>query len=219
MKVLHLALAASSSLLAPAAMATPVVSSQWAATYDNGGLRAGFVYLNSNGVNPLTIPDSWATDFSPLNAIYTATFDSGTYTNYPSWDGSNSIFPFGTPDTTSYGETFVAPSQTLLSFDFLISNVNVGDQATFVLASFNGARAETALFIEPVTVPTAGYTWVSSGPLNVGLVPGAQYIAFLTTADVITPVPEPASWATMLGGFCLAGFTLRRRRALSAARA
>jgi microcystin-dependent protein len=35
-------------------------------------------------------------------------------------------------------------------------------------------------------------------------------------ADVSPGVPEPASWALMIGGFGLAGVALRRRRAAAA---
>jgi len=37
---------------------------------------------------------------------------------------------------------------------------------------------------------------------------------FTTTAGSIAAVPEPASWATMVAGFGVAGMALRRRRAL-----
>jgi len=38
----------------------------------------------------------------------------------------------------------------------------------------------------------------------------------LDTRSVVTPVPEPATWAMMLAGFGIAGIALRQRRRLSA---
>lgn len=45
--------------------------------------------------------------------------------------------------------------------------------------------------------------------------PGNGYRSFtntLTLTDLVTPVPEPASWALMIAGFGLAGAAMRRRK-------
>ena len=41
--------------------------------------------------------------------------------------------------------------------------------------------------------------------------------AILTTPPVAAAVPEPATWAMMIGGFGLTGFAMRRRQAAVAA--
>lgn len=49
---------------------------------------------------------------------------------------------------------------------------------------------------------------------DVGTVAGGWSLSFTTTSDTGGAVPEPASWAMLIGGFALAGCALRRRRRL-----
>jgi hypothetical protein len=67
----------------------------------------------------------------------------------------------------------------------------------------------------PVTIDSLTATSVTFQYADVALSPGAPYLVgeFVTTAGV----PEPASWALLIGGFGLSGAMLRRRRALAAA--
>src|SRR5688572_28826003 len=85
--------------------------------------------------------------------------------------------------------------------------------ATFVVAAFsNGQLSGPALFTRATTIPVGtDYAWTNIGAFNVSLNQGQEYIAFLTVAD-IGAVPEPATWALMIGGFGMAGAMLRRRR-------
>jgi hypothetical protein len=206
------------------AHATPPTSTQWAATNDNGGLGGNFAFLNSNGVNPISLPDSWTTVWSPTNVVYSATFQiisPVTVTNYGSWDGTSYISSFGAPDTTTYGEVFIAPGSsvdpaTLYQFNFLINNPSVGEDATFVLATWDpvNKRADTVLVSQPSFISNAGgYIWnVNTFPGQgeaQGFFYGFPYVAYLTVAG---GVPEPSTWAMMGLGFATLGFVAYRRK-------
>ncbi|MBX3483050.1 PEPxxWA-CTERM sorting domain-containing protein [Phenylobacterium sp.] len=220
---------------ATSAFADPVTESQWAATGDNGGLGGTFAYLNSNGQDPFENGGAWDTQFSYGNVVFNATFGETSYTNYDSWNGSDYIYSFGDPDTTSYGQTFFAPGGALTSFNFLIYNYSSGGgggcgevcaasagpvDANFVIAAFDGSRPVGPVLYTTSTVIPVGdtFAWTNIGDFNVQLQQGQQYIAFLTTANIDSTggVPEPATWALMIGGFGLAGAGLRRRRAAAA---
>lgn len=82
---------------------------------------------------------------------------------------------------------------TGIASQFQISGSSAG------FAQFGGQTVFTGTFAKPVfTAGTYQFTGFSSGTLSV--------------ADV----PEPASWAMMVGGFGLLGVTLRQRRRVSA---
>jgi hypothetical protein len=52
-------------------------------------------------------------------------------------------------------------------------------------------------------------TWGPDGEYSIDLTP---YSVFFSSLPVLSSVPEPASWAMMLGGFGLIGGALRRRK-------
>jgi hypothetical protein len=223
--------------LASTAHADPVVGSRWAATYDNGGLGGSFAYLNSGGQSPFNPPfgGAWTIPLGPTDVVFRADFgaqQNDHYSNEASWDGSTYYYPFGFPDTTSYGERFFAPTGYVTSFDFLIYNTGGGGdggcgfceslgpvEATFVLARFDTDHLVGGpLFTRDVIVPTdPGFHWTNIGAFNVELQQGQEYIAFLTVADVHGAAPEPAAWTLMIGGFGGMGAMIRRRRAAAPA--
>jgi hypothetical protein len=120
--------------------------------------------------------------FSAINAIADVTFDTTG-----SWNGSSSISPFGQPNTTTYGQTFVAPSDNVLeNFTFYLeasSSVHLQIQAQVYNWSGNllgGAAPQgavgSALFtstpinfvgngsFEAITVTTGGTTLIAGNP-------------------------------------------------------
>jgi len=200
-------------------VSNPVSGSHWAGANDNGGLGGSFGFINTGGGSPFT--GGWTTSWSPSDAVFTAIFaDSTSNSNLGSWDGSTYIYPFGSPDTGTYGELFYAPANTgLKEFDFLIeNNFGTGTNATFVLATWdpitNGPGS--LLFSESSFVSTAaGFNWNYNTLPDIGsLTGGAEYVAFLT---VTSGVPEPSTWAMMALGFAGLGFVGYRKTKKDAA--
>ncbi len=114
----------------------------------------------------------------------------------PSWNSSDSIAPFGNPDTTTYGETFICPVDNVLNdFTFYIkpdSGVSLSVKAYVyqwsgsLFGGGGGGAVGSSMFasgssmiinddtmFNPVTVNTGGTT----------LTAGGQYVAFLTVSN------------------------------------
>lgn len=107
-----------------------------------------------------------------------------------------------------------------VAIDFLPPNVAAGSLSRFydlTLAStysagfLNGAGGGTA-----AGARTAFLTGLNAGRvyynLHTSTFPGGEIRGNLT----LTAVPEPASWAMMIGGFGLVGASMRRRRMVAA---
>ncbi|WP_294537988.1 hypothetical protein [uncultured Rhodoblastus sp.] len=170
-------------------------------------LGGRFVYLFSKGVSPFLSPDPWGK--SSPNAVYSATFSSPSGANfYFNTNDSGNILYFGLPDTTTFGETFIAPGGNMLDWNFQIYTNPTAGNADFFIATWDGSRAVTPLFYERLSIP-AGYSTADSGPFNLALTAGTEYVAFLTVGSV----PETSTWAMMLAGFAGLGFLGYRRKA------
>ena len=145
----------------------------------------------------------------------------------PAADGSNSLDINGW-EAGSISQTFatVAGKTYTVSFDYSRNAAGAPDPATAtvsaggvtykVSAPNDGSLGSEYNFIwKPVT-----FTFVGTGsPTTLtatATVPGNGGV-FFDNFQVNGPaVPEPATWALMIGGFGLAGAALRRRRALTA---
>ena len=106
------------------------------------------------------------------------------------------IGSFGEPETTSYGEWFVAPDNATLSeFDFVIQNTLPGTNATFVLATWDpiGDVPVTLLHEQASFVSNVGGFDANVNTLpNISLVAGQDYVAFLTVSSALpAPFPSP----------------------------
>jgi len=103
-------------------------------------------------------------------------------------DQNSEITDFGSGNTNTYGETFVAPGGDLTSFTFYFDGIGTTDVTAEVYAwsgslfggSFPQGTTGTALFSAPVTITSNSLT-VNTG--DVPLTTGDDYIALLTNPD------------------------------------
>lgn len=144
----------------------------------------------------------------------------------PAADGNNSLDINGW-EAGSISQTFntVAGATYTVSFDYsrnaagapdpAIATVTAGGQGVTVIAPNDGSLGSEYNFIwKPVS-----FTFVGSGAattLTATAITGTNGGVFFDNFQVNGAVPEPATWALMIGGFGLAGAALRaRRRALA----
>ncbi|NEX61213.1 PEP-CTERM sorting domain-containing protein [Noviherbaspirillum galbum] len=109
-------------------------------------------------------------------------------TVYSNSNDASSIQSFGSPDTTSYGQTFnLGVASTVLDWSFYATSGNAGN-LELVIANWNGSRAVgPALYLSPVASYAGGAQTVSFNGINAVLSAGS-YIAYLTVAGVAGPV-------------------------------
>jgi len=104
---------------------------------------------------------------------------------YKSWDGSNYVYEFGCPNTTTYGQVITAPKTGMLNkFSFWWANAG-GDGSMVVrgeVYAWDGSKATGSALWES-KARTISYSdtdfhkvTFKTGPLP--LTPGAQYILF-----------------------------------------
>ncbi len=129
-----------------------------------------------------------------------------TFDTTPSWDGSAFISSWGPGGTQTYGETFIAPSDsTLQSFTFYLrsdSGTTTFQADVYAwsgnLKGGNSPQGATgpALFTSPNMSLTANgsFQTVTVNTGGVSLTPGHAYVALLTTSD-------PASILANTGSF------------------
>ncbi len=87
---------------------------------------------------------------------------------------------------------------------------SLGDRYRHCVAAVAGRRKQPALFYDSPLGDALGATGGHAGPQGIGDEAwGLSNISL--TGQAITAVPEPASWALMIGGFGLLGAVMRRR--------
>lgn len=84
---------------------------------------------------------------------------------------------------------------SLLDFDYASNDLSVSDGVTWLSLSGSGNVAANLKNVTSVTFSSLGYTYNQ-----------------LDNVQVSGAVPEPASWALMLGGFGLVGGAMRSRK-------
>lgn len=130
-----------------------------------------------------------------------------TFDTTPSWDGSSFISPFGNGATSTYGQTFVAPSDSVLqNFTFYLEALfgPVQFQAQVYnwsgsLTGGNGPQGATGaplytsapITLDPLATPA--FVPVTISP-DVALTPGDNYVVLLTISG-----PDPTDFTNTTG--------------------
>lgn len=134
------------------------------------------------------------------------------YDTMPVWDGTQAISSFGVPNTTTYGQTFIAPADaSLTSFTFQLDPQGSTLQFTpFVFAwsgsllgAGGGGAVGAALFSGSSIVESGnGFRAVTVNTGGTALTPGAHYVAFFS---VVAPADFNASTGAGIFGLAASG--------------
>lgn len=128
-----------------------------------------------------------------------------TFDTTPSWNGSDSIAPFGNPNTSTYGETFISPTDNVLNdFTFYVKPDQgaslsvkgyVYQWTGSLLGGGGGGAVGSSLFASASSMIINDSSMFNAVTVNTGgvtLTPGSQYVAFLT-------VSNPTDYASTTG--------------------
>ncbi|WFR77564.1 FxDxF family PEP-CTERM protein [Janthinobacterium rivuli] len=112
------------------------------------------------------------------------------------------ISSLGAPDTTSYGETLTTSFEGVLQdFSFYATAGNNGNVG-LIIATWDGSKAiGPALYTSSPIAYSGGVQTLVANEINLTLLVGVKYIAFLTTAGIDNPI----SSVTMQGSTADAG--------------
>lgn len=178
------------------------------------GSAADAATIISNNVGSSSSAKFWAQSFtigaSDIDAI---SFSFFTTANVAAAAGTLSIFtaPVTTPtlggsSTTNLVARSVSTASGVYSFDSTVTLLANTTYYAYSSASLNVAYATANNY-----TGGQGYNTSSTGGTYAGLANGGD----TRFALYGTAVPEPESWAMMIGGFGAIGTVLRRRRRLS----
>ncbi len=198
-------------------------------------LIATAALLSSAAAGAVTVTSAFgAPDPGPFaGQHYVVTFDAPNAAGY-SFDANIHTSPMSLPgaaapagDATTFGyvTSAAAPSTSTLSTPNLKSiSFYWGSIDTYNSVDVLGAGGTTLTTVSGGMIPPAngnqsiGSTnrrvdfTAGSGEVITGLRFNSSGVAFEFDSFAAAAVPEPASWALMIGGFGLVGFAARRRR-------
>lgn len=125
-------------------------------------------------------------------ACFSASANATVYTN--AGGTQSTISPFGSPDTTSYGEYFTAPGGALDSWTFRSQSVAAVGNLELVVASWNGTSAVGPALYTSASIADSGVSneALTFSGINLALTAGQSYIAYMTVAGVAGPVQGAA---------------------------
>ena len=164
-------------------------------------------YAGDGGALGITIGwgGTWTSDRATNGGVTDHTAGSGGlgYVGYDGGAGSNTI---------TFDHAVTIPS-------FYFANYSTGVYSIEFKGYANVGDATPVVDIVRNYVQPTGYTWIEETglagyKLSAFSFTGATYKQ-LDDITVLAAVPEPTTWAMMIGGFGLAGGALRRRRAVA----
>lgn len=140
--------------------------------------------------------------------------------------GAYFVSDFANPQSISQTVTLLAGTSYTFGFDiFKPANGDSNPNGATFTAMLNGSpfASFTASSLAVTTWQTFSgsntFLATTTGPFTFNFTsngfPAKDFVVdrvYLTATDTISAVPEPASWAMMLGGFGIMGAALRRRR-------
>lgn len=210
--------------VAALALAGPAMSANLIVNGDfDGGNYTGWNYsfTGPEDTPPVVIAYDQASGY-PTGAFGESVPSTGTTGSHGLYFSSDTAV-----QTLSQIVNVAANTSYALSFDFYVPNNGYTNPNDATLAFLiDGAPAGGLVYEAGSPGGVDAATWLSySGVWNSGAAAGPVTLAFtftgggVTAADFVvdnvsmTAVPEPATWALMIGGFGLAGMQLRRRKA------
>jgi hypothetical protein len=109
----------------------------------------------------------------------------------PFWDGFANVYPFGLPNTASYGQTITTPllDPILSSFSFELNLPATTEFQGYVFV-WNGAEASgTALYTSGVTSTAGtGFQQITFTTGDLSLAAGSSYVMFVSASEDPTSV-------------------------------
>jgi hypothetical protein len=166
---------------------------------------ASFVYT----FNPTVTTGGTTGSYSATGSIFT-TAATGGYTGATGAGTTNGSFSF----SYTAGNTVAASLPLFFTFgDFTFSAASISTIAYTSTGSGAAANTAISLYLLGTTSKTGFEATPSSVTLQLNSTGGSAFSAAATLANPpSSAVPEPASWAMMLGGFGMMGAVVRGSR-------
>jgi hypothetical protein len=162
--------------------------------------------IDAGSVDVTTNASAWSPAYEGQNGLDINGWDAGTISQ-----------SFGTILGELYTVSFAYSRNAASAPNPATATVSAGGSFLDVTAANDGSFGSANNFLWK----TGSFTFVGTGNNETitlaATVPGNGGVFFDNVSVSGAAVPEPATWALMIGGFGMAGATLRRRRAIGAA--